>query len=107
MIIRSDSDGGKKHQALVSIIHAYFVRETYNTFIHYSHSWPFNKNSTALLSEPSDFGLPDTGTVNPVSSNHHHTQEKSFAIVPLHPFTHGAPEYRGHMALPMLSVQVP
>lgn len=28
MIIRSDSDGGKKHQALVSIIHAYFVRET-------------------------------------------------------------------------------
>lgn len=54
------------------------------------------------------FGLPATGTVNPVSSNPHHTQEGSVAIVPLHPFTHKFhEEHRGDTCLPTLSGQVP
>lgn len=112
VIIRSDVDGRKKHHALVSILHAYFVKETLlhqsNTMHLYTIPTHGLSIKTQQLSVSADiFGLPDTGTVNPVSSNHHHAREKSFAIVPLHPFTHGAPEYRGNLALPALSVQFP
>lgn len=98
MIIRSDADGREKRQPLVSVIRLYFEKET---LLHQSntihlHTIPTHSASIKippLAGRPEIFGLPAKETVNPVSSNHHHAQEGSFAIVPLHPFTHEVPEH--------------
>lgn len=98
VIIRSDADGREKRQPLVSVIRLYFEKET---LLHQSntihlHTIPTHSASIKippLAGRPEIFGLPAKETVNPVSSNHHHAQEGSFAIVPLHPFTHEVPEH--------------
>lgn len=98
VIIRSDTDGRKKRQPLVSVIRLYFEKET---LLHQSntiHLHTVPTHSPSIKTELSRvraeiFGLSAKGTVNPLSSNHHHAHEGSFDIVPLHPFTHEVPEH--------------
>lgn len=98
VIIRSDTDGRKKRQPLVSVIPFYFEKET---LLHQSntihlHTIPTHSPSIKTPNcevKAEIFSLPAKETVNLFSSNHHHAQERSFAIVPLHPFTHEVPEH--------------